>query len=77
MSPFVKLVSLLLGAAAILYLFTCSTFLAFEQKKNHINHDQLVKHVLTEVENELAYGDKEANLEALIDEAILNALTER
>ena len=77
MSPFAKLVSLSIGAVAILYLFTCSTFLTFEPKKKSINHDQLVKYILTEVDYELAYGDKNADVEALIDKAIINALLEK
>ena len=50
MLSFAKSVSLFLGAAAILYLFTCSTFISFEQTKKNINRDQLVKYVLTEVD---------------------------
>jgi len=77
MSPFAKLVSLSIGAVAILYLFTCSTFLTSEQKKKSINHDQLVEYVLTEVDYELAYGENNANIDNLIDKAIQKALKEK
>ncbi|HIP49752.1 MAG TPA: hypothetical protein EYG92_12415 [Lutibacter sp.] len=77
MSSFAKLISLFLGAAAILYLFTCSTFISFEQTKKSIDHDQLVKYVLTEVDYELAYGVKNANIDALIDKAIQKSLKEK
>lgn len=77
MSPFAKLVSLILGVIAILYLFTCSTFLTIEQTKKRIDHDQLVRYILTEVDYELAYGDQNANIDALIDKAIQKALKEK
>lgn len=77
MSPFAKLVSLILGAAALLYLFTCSTFLTLEQTKKSIDHDQLVKYILTEVDYELAYGDENASIDALIDKAMQKALKEK
>ena len=76
MSPFTKLVRLIIGAIAILYIFTCSTFITCSQIKKSINHDKMVKYVLTEVEYELVYGDNMADVEALIDTAILKALKE-
>ena len=77
MSPFAKLVSLIIGGGFILYLFTCSTFTTFKQTKKRINHNQLVKYILTEVDYELAYGDKNANIDALIDKAMQRALKEK
>ncbi|HIP49753.1 MAG TPA: hypothetical protein EYG92_12420 [Lutibacter sp.] len=77
MSPFLKSTSLILGVIVILYLFTCSTYLTSEQTKNTFNHDQLVEYVLSEVDYELLYGDKNTNVGALIDKAILNALKEK
>jgi hypothetical protein len=77
MSPFAKLVSLSVGIIAILYLFTCSTFVNFKPTKKSINHDKMVQYVLKEVEYEIAYGDNMADVEDLIDKAILKALKEK
>jgi len=77
MSPFAKLISLSAGIIAILYIFTCSTFIKIEPTKKSIDHDKMVEYVLTEVEYEIAYGDNMADVENLIDKAILKALQEK
>lgn len=77
MSSIKKIASLIFGGGAILYLFTCTTFLPFQQQQKQINHDQIVKFVLTEVDYEIAYGDKKANIETIIDKAIYKALTKK
>jgi len=75
MSTFIKKASLILGSLAILYIFTCTTFLPFYHSNKTINHDEVVVYVLEEVTYEMNYGDKDIDIEAFVDKAISEAIS--
>jgi hypothetical protein len=75
MSRFAKLISIILGAVATLYVFTCSSFLPFYHSNKVINHDEIVAYVLEEVTYEMDYGNKNINIDIFVDQAIQEAFS--
>ncbi len=74
MSRFTKSVLFIIGIIAILYLFTCTTFLPFYHSNKTINHDEVVTYVLKEVSYELTYGDENIDIESFVDKAVKEVL---
>ena len=74
MSRFTKSVLFIIGIIAILYLFTCTTFLPFYHSNKTINHNEIVSFILEEVTYEMTYGDKNVDLDLFVDNTIKEAL---
>lgn len=75
MSPFARLLSIIFGTSAILYLFTCVSFFPFYHTEKKIDHDKIVEYVLEEVNYELTYGDNNTDINLFVDKAIKDVLT--
>jgi hypothetical protein len=78
MSPFARLVSIIMGVISILYLFTNTTFLE-QPPKQKINKEKIIKYVNEQVNYELTYGEKksDAEIKLLIDQALIYALKQK
>ncbi len=74
MSRFSKSVLFIIGIIAILYLFTCTTFLPFYHSNKTINHDEMVSFILEEVTYEMNYGNQNIDIDAFVDAAVKEAL---
>jgi len=78
MSPFARLVSIIIGVVSVLYLFTNTTFLE-QPPKQKIDKEKILKYVMEEVNYELTYGEEntEIEIETLIDQALIQALKQK
>jgi hypothetical protein len=74
MSPFERLISLLLGVFGILYLFTNTVTIKHNQKAKNIDKLQIINYILQEVDYELTYVHNDIEIKKIIDQALIKAL---